>query len=58
VSYVIGGYHMVPASVPYLRDVVDMFIGCMACGSFLVLVKDNILTVARFLAKAAQDTEK
>jgi hypothetical protein len=41
--YVVGGYHMVPTSLPYLRDLVDCFMIGLAIASFVQAVKESLI---------------
>jgi hypothetical protein len=56
--YVFGGYHMVPASLPYLRDVVDASMVLIAFASYVVNLWDCAQYFASFVTKVTRNTEK
>jgi hypothetical protein len=56
--YVFGGYHMVPASLPYLRDVVDAFMVLVAFTSYVVNLLECGIYFAGFVTKVTRKTEK
>jgi hypothetical protein len=57
-AYVMGGYQMIPDSLPYLRDVIDLCIGGMFVTSILLILKDFVLGAARLVTKVASDNDK
>jgi hypothetical protein len=49
---------MVPASLPYLRDVVDAFMVLIAFTSYVVNLWDCAKYFASFVTKVTRNTEK
>ncbi len=49
VVYVAGGYHMVPDSLPYLRDLVDFFMLWLAITSSMLATIASIQVAKKWL---------